>query len=90
MTLQAGDYLVEYNANATNSANDATLAFYLDDTQISPTISTASLGSTTNTQPLTGRYVVSVPSGEQVLTIRNGGSNEFTVNNLSLTIMKLD
>ena len=89
LTLQAGNYLVEYSANATGATDSATLAAYLDGTQIPQTVSTATVTSTSEVQPLSGRYVVTVPSGGSTLDIRNGGTNAFTANNLSITVIPL-
>ena len=89
LTLQAGNYLVEYSANATGATDSATLAAYLDGTQIPQTVSTATVTSTSEVQPLSGRYVVTVPSGGSTLDIRNGGANAFTANNLSITVIPL-
>ena len=89
LTLQAGNYLVEYSVNATGATDSATLAAYLDGTQIPQTVSTATVTSTSEVQPLSGRYVVTVPSGGSTLDIRNGGANAFTANNLSITVIPL-
>lgn len=89
LTLQAGNYLVEYSANATGATDSATLAAYLDGTQIPQTVSTATVTSTSEVQPLSGRYVVTVPGGGSTLDIRNGGANAFTANNLSITVIPL-
>ena len=89
LTLQEGNYLVEYTANATGATDSATLSAYLGGTQIPQTTSTAMVGTTADVRPLSGRFVVNVPSGGSTLDIRNGGSNAFTADNLSVTIIPL-
>ena len=88
ITLQSGNYLIEYNGNVTGITESATLAFYLDGTQVSQTISSTTANGTSETHALGGRYVITI-SSEQTLDIRNAEANSFTVNNLSISVTPL-
>ena len=89
LTLQEGNYIVEYHANATDITDSATLAAYVTDSQIPQTVSTATASATASVVPLSGKSVISVPTDGITLDFRNGGTNAFTVTNLSVTINPL-
>ena len=88
IALQPGTYLVNYSANVTGATGSAELAYYLDGTQVTASLSTQSVDNTSQTVNLSNQHIL-VTSGNSSLTFRNPGANNETVTNLVTNITKL-
>ena len=88
LTLQAGTYLITYHATLNGTAGTKSLAYYLDGTELSPTVATATLAAENQQVNLSSSHVITV-TGESTLELRNVATAAETVVNLNALITQL-
>lgn len=89
VTLTAGYYLVKYNATALPATNgNVGLTVYLGGTPFAQS-ATSVTTTTTDTVGLASEFVVQITDDNNVLTLRNSGSQSTTFTNLNLVIEKI-
>ena len=88
IVLTQGLYLVEYSGVVTGATGDVELSLYVNGTENTTTVSSATLTANTDLATLSGTTLLNISTATTV-DVRNSGDVPLTINNLAITITKL-